>query len=104
MPTRFCRRYADKRVVDAAGKVKITTDSSTGNMRLHVVKCFGQEALDAASKAANADEVRKTANKNGGILSAQAITVAFERKGKAKVTYSTRPHTEAESRLVSLAL
>jgi hypothetical protein len=78
--------------------MKYVLDGSTGNMRGHVKKCFGIEALEAADKAGSADEVRKTVNTNGGVLSAQAITVAFSRKGKGKVTYSTRPHTEAESR------
>lgn len=88
MPTRFVNRYTDTRQVDG----------STGNMRKHVRKCFGDEALAAADKAKNAEEVRKTAVTNGGVLSAQSITVAFSRKGKGKVTYSTRPHTESEAR------
>ena len=84
----FVRRYLDKACIDA----------STSNMRVHAGCCFGEEALAAADKAKDADEVRRTAHVNGGVLSSQSITVAFARKGKGKVTYSTRPHTEAEAR------
>ncbi|KAF6744774.1 hypothetical protein DFP72DRAFT_783363, partial [Ephemerocybe angulata] len=46
-----------------------------------------------------ADAVREVSFRNGGELTADAITVAFQRKGgKALVTFSTRPHTKAESR------
>lgn len=86
-PTRLVHRYADKRVIDG----------STGNLHTHACRCFGDKAVDAANNHKNADEVRKVALTNGGILSAQAITVAFERKGKGKVTYSTKAHNEAES-------
>lgn len=57
MPTHFCNRYTDMRVVDR----------STGNMCKYVQKCFGDEALAAADKAKNADEVRKTTLTSGGV-------------------------------------
>jgi hypothetical protein len=85
--TNRVRRFQDKR-----------DKNSTGNLRTHVKKCMGPEVLEAADKAGSADAVRKTVLKNGGILSAQAITVAFDRKGKGKVTYSAMPHTKAEIR------
>lgn len=72
-------------------------DTLTSNLRTHAARCFGEDALAAADKAKDANEVRKTAHTNGGVLSGQSITVAFARKGKGKVTYSTRPHTEAEA-------
>ena len=90
MPHSFVRRYLDKARIDA----------STSNMRVHAGRCFGEEALAAADKAKDVDEVWRTAHVNSGVLSSQSITVAFARKGKGKVTYSTRPHTEAEARYV----
>ncbi|KAF6741081.1 hypothetical protein DFP72DRAFT_755420, partial [Ephemerocybe angulata] len=86
-PTKFIRRFQD------------TGDAtSTGNMRDHVKKCFSLEAL-VASDDLTADGVREVSYKNGGELTADAITVAFQRKGgKGRVTYSTRAHTKAESR------
>lgn len=89
--TPFVCRYTDKRVING----------STGNFHTHAHKCFGNEAVDGASKASNAIEVWKTTLTNGGLLTAQAITVAFEQKGKGKITYSTCPHTKVESRCVS---
>lgn len=88
MPHPYVRRYLDLARIDA----------STSNLRTHAARCFGEDALAAADKAKDANEVRKTAHTNGGVLSGQSITVAFARKGKGKVTYSTRPHTEAEAR------
>ncbi|KAF5335302.1 hypothetical protein D9611_011794 [Ephemerocybe angulata] len=86
-PTKFIRRFQD------------TGDAtSTGNMRDHVKKCFSLEALTAADDL-TANGVREVSYKNGGELTADAITVAFQRKGgKGRVTYSTRAHTKAESR------
>jgi hypothetical protein len=57
-------------------------------MRKHAKKCWGAETVELADKAKNAAEVRVTAVK--GILDPQSITVAFERKGKGKVTFSHR--------------
>ncbi|KAN0085982.1 hypothetical protein V8E55_007116, partial [Tylopilus felleus] len=69
---------------------------STGNMRKHVRVCWGQEILDAADKAKDVSDV------HGKIISTYlrngSITTAFERKGKGKVTYSHRQHTQHETR------
>ncbi|KAG2086663.1 uncharacterized protein F5147DRAFT_553382, partial [Suillus discolor] len=68
---------------------------STGNMRKHAKKCWGAETVESADKAKNATEVCGTTVK--GILDPQTITVAFERKGKGKVTFSHRQHMKMES-------
>ena len=72
---------------------------STGNMRKHARKCWGNDVVLSADKAQNADEVRATTV--SGILNPTSITAAFERKGKGKVTYSHRQHTRTESRYVN---
>ena len=69
--------------------------SSTSNMRRHAVRCWGQEAVDAARKEKNADEAREKIVKS--ILESGSITAHFERK-KGKVTFSHRQHTRAETR------
>jgi hypothetical protein len=71
---------------------------STSNMRKHAKKCWGDDVVASADKAANASEVRNTTVK--GSLDPQSITAAFERKGKGKVTYSHRQHTKTEARYV----
>ena len=81
--SRTVRRYLD------TGDAK-----STGNMRKHAKKCWGDEVVAAADKAKTAKEVRDTTIK--GYLDPQSITAAFERKGKGKVTYSYRQHTKTE--------
>ena len=85
---RGVRRFLDKK--DA---------KSTGNMRKHARKCWGDDVVISADKAETADEVRSTTAT--GILNPQSITVAFEWKGKGKVTYFHRQHTRAESRHVN---
>lgn len=79
------RRFLDKK--DAR---------STGNMRKHVKACWGEEILQTADQARNAEEVRGKIVKN--FLRNGSITTAFERKGKGKVTYSHRQHTRTETR------
>lgn len=79
------RRFLDKK--DAR---------STGNMRKHVKSCWGDDVLQAADEARNADEVRTKII--AGYLKDGSITTAFERKGKGKVTYSHRQHTRTETR------
>lgn len=71
---------------------------STSNMRKHAKKCWGDDVVVSADKAANVSEVRRTTVK--GHLDPQLITAAFERKGKGKVTYSHRQHTKSEARYV----
>jgi hypothetical protein len=71
---------------------------STGNMRKHARKCWGDDIVTSADNAANANDVRRTTIK--GYLDPQSITAAFDRKGKGKVMYSHRQHTKTESRYV----
>jgi hypothetical protein len=71
-------------------------------MRKHARKCWGDDIIASADKAANANDVRQTTIK--GFLDPQSITAAFERKGKGKVTYSHRQHTKTEARCVVQAL
>jgi hypothetical protein len=83
--SRGVRRFLDK------GDAK-----STGNMRKHAKKCWGDDVVGHADKASNANEVRQTTVK--ATLDPQSITAAFERKGRDKVTYSHRQHTRSEAR------
>ena len=54
-----------------------TSDAkSTGNMRKHARKCWGDETVASADSANNANEVRTTTVK--GVLDPQSITAAFE--------------------------
>lgn len=84
--TRSCRRFLDK------GDV-----SSTGNLRRHVKKCWGEVALNEADEAANINEVREHIVK--GLKRDGKITASFEQK-QGKVTYSHHTHTRAETRYV----
>ena len=69
---------------------------STGNMQKHVKSCWGDDILSKADAAKDANEVRMKIV--GSILWTGSITVAFERKGKGKITYSHQQHTHAEAR------
>jgi hypothetical protein len=69
---------------------------STGNLRKHARKCWGEDVVTAADNARNADEVR--AKEIEATLNHESITTAFERSGKGKVTYLHRQHTKTESR------
>ncbi|KAG1852959.1 hypothetical protein C8R48DRAFT_749732 [Suillus tomentosus] len=69
---------------------------STGNMRKHVKLCWGDEVLQSADQAKDAQEVRTKIV--GSILRSGSITTSFERKGKGKVTYSHRQHTRTETK------
>lgn len=84
-PTRFVRRFKD------------TKDSkSTGNLKKHVVKCWGEEAIVEAYKCASATDVRKSGILALGKLS-QPIDMMFQQNGKGPVTYSHRMHTKIEA-------
>jgi hypothetical protein len=69
--------------------------NSTGNLRKHVKKCWGAEALQAAEDAEGINDARErvvdSLNRSG------MITAAFEHKGKGKVTYSNRQHTSTKT-------
>jgi hypothetical protein len=80
-----CRRYLDKG--DA---------NSTGNLRKHVKSCWGDKVLQAAEQMESVHDAReKVVNV---VKQSGSITVAFERNGKGKVTFSTRQHTKVETR------
>ncbi len=73
-----------------------SNSQSTGNMRKHVRKCWGEDALSKAYDAKNAEgaceQLRGAGLKDG------SITAAFKRSGKRKVRYSHRQHTKAETK------
>jgi hypothetical protein len=87
---------------DSWTKVMRSRRGTCGNMQRsvgkHAKKCWGDDVVASADKAANANDVRRTTIK--GFLDPQSITAAFERKGKGKVTYSHRQHTKTESRCI----
>ncbi|KAL1759027.1 hypothetical protein FB107DRAFT_205984 [Schizophyllum commune] len=68
--------------------------SSTSNLMRHAVSCWGTDAVKAAqghgtAKAAR-DAVTTPSKRDGD------IALAFERKGKGKIMYSTRQHTKTK--------
>ncbi|KIM56446.1 hypothetical protein SCLCIDRAFT_1146699, partial [Scleroderma citrinum Foug A] len=69
--------------------------SSTSNMWKHVKSCWGDNILstilDAKDLVAACCEVQ-------GHIGNASITMAFERKGREKVTYSHRQHSKSETR------
>lgn len=99
-PRRFhmftCARKGCK--LDAPIKRYLDTGDarSTGNLRKHVRKCWGEEILKVADDACDADEVRTTLI--AGHLRDGSITTHFKRKKGAGVTYSHRQHTKNETR------
>ena len=74
-----------------------TSDSqSTGNMRRHVRKCWGEDTLTKVYDAMTSEGAREQL---GGVgLKDRSITATFERSGKGKVRYSHRQHTKAETK------
>jgi hypothetical protein len=70
--------------------------TSTSNLRWHAKSCWGEGTVAAAGDTHNVREARGVLAKS--ILRDGSITAAFERAGKAKVTYSHRQHTKTESR------
>ncbi|KAL6307931.1 hypothetical protein BKA93DRAFT_714467, partial [Sparassis latifolia] len=75
--------------------------SSMGNLRKHIRKCWGEEALATADMMKTADDARPAVEK---FAQSGSITASFERKGKGKITYSVRQHTRTESRLHPFAI
>jgi hypothetical protein len=69
---------------------------STGNMRKHVRKCWGEDVLKAADQARDVKEARE--NVVGSYVKNGSITAAFERKSKVIAVYSHRQHTKTETR------
>lgn len=72
--------------------------SSTSNLRRHAKICWGEEVVMAADTTGNLWIAREALSKKRGLNG--SITVAFERVGKNKVTYSQRAHTKLEARYV----
>lgn len=72
--------------------------TSTGNLRKHVRNCksWGEEVLDAADGMKSSDVRTRLRD----LVRSGSIEKAFERVGKGRVSYSSRPHTRAETRLV----
>ncbi len=84
--TQFIRRYID------TGDI-----SSTSNLCRHAIRCWGDEAVQAADKTTSAKtawDALTNKEPNG------SITAAFERVGKDGVTYSHRQHTKTEARWI----
>ncbi|KAF8957055.1 hypothetical protein BDZ97DRAFT_1954953 [Flammula alnicola] len=85
--TRLVRRYLD------------TGDSkSTSSLHRHAKICWGEENVAKADEAKDVGIAR--AALKGAELRDGSITAIFERTGKGKVTYSHRPHTRVETRIV----
>lgn len=72
---RGIRRYQDK-----------GDKSSTANLRHHVIRCFGEDSVNAAMKG------ESDVSRSGNIFS------AFARQGKRPATYSHRAHSTPEFR------
>ena len=83
-PQQVCR-YLDTR-----------DNKSTGSLHCHAKLCWGDEIV------AKADETKDVGIAHAGLKGAKlkdgSITAVFKRTGKGKVTYSHRPHTNAETR------
>jgi hypothetical protein len=69
---------------------------STGNMRKHVKKCWGEDVLSAADDAKNAVNARTTIvepfKRNG------SISEAFKQKRQGAAIFSHRQHTRTETK------
>ncbi|KAF8059562.1 hypothetical protein FPV67DRAFT_1392093, partial [Lyophyllum atratum] len=93
---RCAAKYCKGKTRDVRRFLHTSDKNSTGNLRKHARKCWGDEVLAGADEASNASEIRE------GIVSRKIrsgnISLAFERKGKGVVTYSTRPHDRTEAR------
>ncbi|KAF8812979.1 hypothetical protein BYT27DRAFT_7271837, partial [Phlegmacium glaucopus] len=77
------RRFLDKK--DAG---------STGNLHKHAKICWGIDTVKAALAVKNAAEAREVLSKSKD----GSIAAAFQVKGKGKVTYSHRQHTQTETK------
>lgn len=68
---------------------------STGNMRKHVLKCWGRDALESADELRTAKAARESVNVLGR---SGSISAAFAAQGaRTKVmTYSTQQHTRTQ--------
>jgi len=73
---------------------------STSNLQKHIKKCRGAHHLEEAKQVGKVSLVHAAlaANIDG------SITAAFERSGKGKISYSTRPLSETQTRYVDTHL
>lgn len=72
--------------------------ASTGNMRKHVRSCWGEDILKMISEAKDLETARNGV-KNYAVNG--SITIAFERKGQGKATYSHKQHSRTETKYVA---
>jgi hypothetical protein len=70
--------------------------NSTSNLLRHAKKCWGEEAVEAATATGDLDAARKVLEKTK--LRNGDITTEFRRIGKGKVTYRHTQHTTTEAR------
>ena len=70
-----------------------------GNLHKHAQLCWGEEILQGADTCGDLGSAREgldTAKK----LKDGSITMAFERKGKGKVTFSNCQHDKGQTRFM----
>ena len=94
---------AAKQCITTGGHViKRNMDSadapSTSNSKAHVSRCFGEDAVTAASGVRNLKAARDMMKDKVTLQRSGSIAVAFELAGQKKVTYSTKPATNLEVR------
>ena len=82
--TRSIQRYLD------TGDAK-----STGNLRKHTKRCWGDNVVALADKAKTAKDLWDITIE--GSLKPQSITATFERNGKGTPTYACQQHTKTET-------
>jgi hypothetical protein len=69
---------------------------STSNLRRHAKLCWGDDTVAAADDTWDVKSAREALSKRKDLNG--SITVAFERAGKGKVTYSHHQHMKKELR------
>ena len=67
---------------------------STSNLHKHAKICWGLDTVKAAMAVKSAPEAREILSKSKD----GSIAAAFQVKGKGKVTYSHRQHTQTETK------
>ncbi|KIL55138.1 hypothetical protein M378DRAFT_18219, partial [Amanita muscaria Koide BX008] len=78
-----------------------TSDAtSTGNLKKHAVLCWGKEVVEAAGDAKSVHEAREVLDglDQKKTTHERSLVLEFERIGKGKVRYSTRPPSKMEIR------
>ena len=72
--------------------------ASTSNLIKHVKSCWGEDAWKVATNCQNAGDARK--NMTMPLNTTGSITASFQIKGKGKVSYSHRQHTQMETKYI----